>query len=65
MARSKNNNFRLSLSEDKTVVQLTVSASSREKAIELYEKLEQAILEMMRADLELDWQEDNPDASQE
>ncbi|MDZ8067769.1 MAG: hypothetical protein RMY64_19455 [Nostoc sp. DedQUE08] len=62
MSRPKNNNFRLSLSEDKTVVQLTVSASSREKAIELYEKLEQAILEMMRADLELDWQEDNPDS---
>ncbi|MEH2214371.1 hypothetical protein [Nostoc sp.] len=65
MPRPKNNHFRLALSEDKTVVQLTVSASSLEKAIELYEKLEQAILEMMRVDLELDWQEDNPDTSQE
>jgi hypothetical protein len=64
MTRPKNNNFRLTLSEDKTVVQLTVTASSPEKAIELYEKLEQAIVELMRTDLELDWQDnqDNPDS---
>ncbi|MEH1817300.1 MAG: hypothetical protein V7L09_33555 [Nostoc sp.] len=64
MTRPKNNHFRLVLSEDKTVVQLTVKASSPEKAIELYQKLEQAILEMMRVDLEVDWQEDNPPDSQ-
>ncbi|MDZ8227026.1 hypothetical protein [Nostoc sp. ChiVER01] len=63
MTRPKNNNFRLTLSEDKTLVQLTVKVSSPEKAAELYEGLEQVIIQMMRVDLELDWEEDHPDES--
>ena len=63
MTRPKNNHFCLTLSEDKTVVQLTVSASSPEKAIEFYDLLEKALLELMRVDLELDWEEDNQDLS--
>ena len=65
MTRAKNNHFRLALSEDKTVVQLTISASSPEKAIELYEGIEQVIIQMMRVDLELDWEEENPDSHNE
>lgn len=63
MVRPKNNHFHLTLSEDKTVVQLTVNASTPEKAIVLYEMLEKVLVEMMRADLETDWHDDNPDAS--
>ncbi|ALF51862.1 hypothetical protein ACX27_01785 [Nostoc piscinale CENA21] len=62
MARPKNNHFCLRLSEDKTVVELIVKTASPEQAIELYDKLEQVLIELTRVDLELDWQDDNPDS---
>ncbi|MBE9210227.1 hypothetical protein IQ244_29240 [Nostoc sp. LEGE 06077] len=63
MGRPRTNHVRLTLSEDEMTVELTVRTSSRERAIEFYEKIEQALIELMRLDLEVDWQQDNPDQS--
>ena len=63
MARPKNNFYTLRLSEDETTVELIVTASSKERAIQLYEQIEQLLIELTRVDLELDWQDDNPDPS--
>jgi hypothetical protein len=60
MSRPKDNHYRLTLSKDERTVQITIYASSTEKAIELYEKIERSLIEIMRADLELDWKDDNP-----
>lgn len=56
----KDNRLRLTLSEDQTIVQLTVQASSPEKAMEYYVALERLLVELTRADLKLDWRQDNP-----
>lgn len=63
MPKPITNHVRLTLSEDEMTVELTVRTLTRERAIEIYEKIEQALVELMRADLEINWQDDNPDQS--
>lgn len=48
--------FHLKLSEDETVVELTVHAGSKERAILLYEGLEKIINQLCQADLKLEQQ---------
>lgn len=52
--------FHLKLSKDELTVELTINASSKERAIALYEGLEKIITKMQQADLELA-QRDKPE----
>jgi hypothetical protein len=52
MNKPKNNLFSLRLGKDQTNIELTILASSPEKAVKIYDKLEQILIDLTRANLD-------------
>lgn len=60
MVRPKDTHIRMAISDDLKTIVIQVH-STPQMALNLYDKLEQILLEALRLDLETDWQDDNPD----
>lgn len=52
MNQPRNNHFSLRLGKDQTNIEITILTASPDKAIKIYERLEQILIDLTRADLD-------------